>query len=291
MAETRASAPQVSVVVATHNRERRLVSCSPGCARRRLAARAVRGDRRRRRLDRWHRVRCSSARQDADGPRLRAIARRAQRRPRRPPASGAGARRAAPLIAFTDDDCVPDPGWLAAGLAACAADPGAHRPGATEPIGEELERLELATAAVHPHDQGARASIPASRPATSSIRASCSSGSAASTPSPSGGCTAARTPTSPGARSGRAAVPAFAPDAIVRHAVNWLGPLGKLRLAANWELQAYADHPGLRRAHFTHRVFWKPSHYLLVRALLAARLAAAAALPRAVAGRCRTCAT
>ena len=29
------------------------------------------------------------------------------------------------VIAFTDDDCVPDRGWLAAGLEACDADPGA----------------------------------------------------------------------------------------------------------------------------------------------------------------------
>lgn len=30
---------------------------------------------------------------------------------------------AAPMLAFTDDDCVPDPGWLAAGLAALRHDP------------------------------------------------------------------------------------------------------------------------------------------------------------------------
>jgi glycosyltransferase involved in cell wall biosynthesis len=29
------------------------------------------------------------------------------------------------LVAFTDDDCVPDPGWLAAGIAAAGAQPGA----------------------------------------------------------------------------------------------------------------------------------------------------------------------
>ena len=39
-------------------------------------------------------------------------------------ARNAGWRAAAsPLIAFTDDDTVPDPGWLAAGLAAMGADP------------------------------------------------------------------------------------------------------------------------------------------------------------------------
>ena len=46
---------------------------------------------------------------------------------RRPVHAGAAAARnagwraaRAPLIAFTDDDCVPVPGWLAAGVAACA---------------------------------------------------------------------------------------------------------------------------------------------------------------------------
>ncbi len=34
------------------------------------------------------------------------------------------AAASAPVVAFTDDDCLPGPGWLAAGLAAFAADPG-----------------------------------------------------------------------------------------------------------------------------------------------------------------------
>ena len=37
-------------------------------------------------------------------------------------------------------------------------------------------------------------------------------------------------------------------------------------------MRVYARHPELRRAHFTHRVFWKHSHYLLFRALLALAL-------------------
>ncbi len=39
----------------------------------------------------------------------------------------------ADLLAFTDDDCVPGPGWLAAGLAAARAQPGRDRPGTHGP--------------------------------------------------------------------------------------------------------------------------------------------------------------
>jgi hypothetical protein len=52
----------------------------------------------------------------------------------------------------------------------------------------------------------------------------------------------------------------------------YLGPLGKLRYAAGWDFKVYARHPGLRRAYFTRRFFWKGSHYLLARALVASVL-------------------
>ncbi len=64
----------------------------------------------------------------------------------------------------------------------------------------------------------------------------------------------------------------FAPDARVEHAYLYLGPLGKLRYAGGWDFKVYARHPGLRRAYFTRRFFWKGSHYLLARALVAALL-------------------
>jgi cellulose synthase/poly-beta-1,6-N-acetylglucosamine synthase-like glycosyltransferase len=69
----------------------------------------------------------------------------------------------------------------------------------------------------------------------------------------------------------------FVPDALVHHAVNELGPAGKLRVAARWtELPALVGrHPELReRAKLHHRVFWKPDHEQLLLAL------AALALPR-----------
>src|SRR3954452_2766035 len=57
-------------------------------------------------------------------------------------ARNAGWRSArAPLVAFTDDDCVTDPDWLAAGLRGAAAKPEAVLQGRTEPRPDELDRL------------------------------------------------------------------------------------------------------------------------------------------------------
>jgi glycosyltransferase involved in cell wall biosynthesis len=173
----------------------------------------------------------------------------------------------APVVAFTDDDCEPSRDWLAAGLAACTRHPGAIVQGRTEPIAAELEQCG-----------------PWRRPFTRTIRvpaldpgfATCNVFYPRALLERIGGFDVeaygrvhggedsdlAWRAIATGARA------AFAPDALVRHAVNRLGPLGKLRFAAGWELRAYADHPGLRRAHFSHLVFWKPSHYLLARALL-----------------------
>ena len=47
----------------------------------------------------------------------------------------------AELIAFTDDDCVPEPGWLEAGIAAAEAASGAIVQGATRPDRTQLDRL------------------------------------------------------------------------------------------------------------------------------------------------------
>jgi hypothetical protein len=62
----------------------------------------------------------------------------------------------------------------------------------------------------------------------------------------------------------------WAPDALVYHAVNRLGAVGKIRVAARWDdsMRVYARWPELRHEVFTKRVFWKLSHYLLVRALV-----------------------
>ena len=57
----------------------------------------------------------------------------------------AGWREArAPLIAFTDDDCRPEPDWLEKLLAAAAANPGAIVQGATKPDPYEAEVMKYA---------------------------------------------------------------------------------------------------------------------------------------------------
>lgn len=43
----------------------------------------------------------------------------------------------APLVAFTDDDCEPDPGWLEAGIEVARANPGCFVQGRTRPIERE----------------------------------------------------------------------------------------------------------------------------------------------------------
>ncbi len=62
----------------------------------------------------------------------------------------------------------------------------------------------------------------------------------------------------------------FAREALVYHAVANLGPIGKLRVAARWTpaMLAYVRHPGFRRAAFKKGIFWKGTHYHLVRALV-----------------------
>ncbi|MEA2388051.1 MAG: hypothetical protein QOG41_824 [Thermoleophilaceae bacterium] len=61
----------------------------------------------------------------------------------------------------------------------------------------------------------------------------------------------------------------WVPEALVHHAVARLGALGKLRSAARWtpSIRLFARHPALRAEHLTYGVFWKGTHYLLVRAI------------------------
>jgi GT2 family glycosyltransferase len=176
----------------------------------------------------------------------------------------------AETVAFTDDDCIPDPGWLEAGLAACARSPGAIVQGRTLRDEAEWSRLSgagrafartLEVSRPDPHFQTCNVFYPRALIERA------------------GGFDVERFSRVPGEdadlawRAIEAGAPtAFAAEALVRHAVEPLGPAAKLRTAARADLRVYARHPRLRDAYFVRRFFWKGSHYLLARALAGALL-------------------
>lgn len=184
-------------------------------------------------------------------------------KPRGPAAArNAGWRAArAALVAFTDDDCRATPGWLEAGLAAFEGSDRRVVQGRTDPDPLELddEGPFARTLRVHslgPYYQTCNVFYPRAL-------LEASGGFDEETFTVPGGedadlawrCFAA----------GADAV--FAPEALVFHAVQRLGPLGKLRVAWRWHetMRLYARHPELRST-LTYGIFWKKSHYLLVRA-------------------------
>src|SRR5204863_8516418 len=151
------------------------------------------------------------------------------------------------LVAFTDDDCVPDADWLLAGLDAARANPGAIVQGHTEPAPWERQRAgafsrTIEVRALDPAFQTCNVFYP--REILERV----------------GGFDVEAFGRSPGGEDsdlawraiGSGAGATFAGEARVYHAVNDLGPLGKLRVAARWTtpMLAYVRHRELRRAHF-----------------------------------------
>jgi GT2 family glycosyltransferase len=200
-----------------------------------------------------------------DGLRLRALRRPSRGGPAR--ARDQGWRAAeAELIAFTDDDCEPDPGWLEAGVSAARAQPGAIVQGETRPIPREEHLLgpfsrTIRVTSPDPGFQCCNVFYP--RSVLEAVN-----GFDVATFRRWGGEDADL-----GWRALEAGAPAaFAPEARVFHAVNQLGPVGKLRHSWRWSMAmaAYARHSGLRRAHFFGGFFWKATHYWFARAVLAA---------------------
>lgn len=184
-------------------------------------------------------------------------------RPRGPAAARNTGWRAAraPLVAFTDDDCRAAPGWLEAGLAAMDGSNRRVVQGRTDPDPMEADRdgpfaRTLRVHSLGPYYQTCNVFYPRSLLEVS------------------GGFDEV-TFTVPGGEdadlawrcfeSGADAV--FAEGALTLHAVHRLGPVGKLRIAWRWHetMRLYARHHGLRST-LTYGVFWKKSHYLLVRA-------------------------
>ncbi len=184
-------------------------------------------------------------------------------RPRGPAAARNSGWRmaAAPLVAFTDDDCVPAPTWLLAGVGAAAAHPAAIIQGRTEPASPlaGLTARSISIDSLTPSFETCNVFYP--RRLLDSL----------------GGFDEAFGPELGGedtelawrAIDGGGRV-VFEPEALVRHAVIERGLVGSLRDAMRWAgiARVVARHPGAREILHA-RVFWNVWHYLLVRSVLA----------------------
>jgi glycosyltransferase involved in cell wall biosynthesis len=169
---------------------------------------------------------------------------------------------AAPLVAFTDDDCVPAPEWLSAALSAARADTVMQ--GRTEPDPNEVPDHGLFARTLQVRSLGPQyetCNIFYPRAALESL----------------GGFDQGYGLTPGGEDTDLAwrAISAgwhttFVADALVFHAVEELGVPGMLRVAARWSstMRVFAEHPQTRSALYR-RVFWTRSHYLLTRSMLA----------------------
>jgi glycosyltransferase involved in cell wall biosynthesis len=177
----------------------------------------------------------------------------------------------ADLIAFTDDDCAPAPGWLEAAERTAAAHPGAFVQGATLPNPAELGSLGPFSRTIEvtgPDPAFQTCNIVYERSLLERL----------------GGFdtdTFGREPGGEDCDLGWRAIeagarPVFDADALVHHAVDDVGAMGKLRVAARWTtpMTAYARHPRLRRTSFRHGIFWKELHWMLFKAMVGALLPA-----------------
>ena len=178
---------------------------------------------------------------------------------------------AAPAVAFTDDDCVPDPGWLEALLAASADAADAIVQGRTEPDplsarGRGTFSRTVTVETLGPQYQTCNILYPRAlleRLGGFDERV---------------GLPVAGEDTELAWRALDAGAEAvFAADATVFHAVHELGFAGALRDAARWSEAAriFALHPRAREM-LSRGVFWNGWHYCLIRS------AVALALPRPV---------
>jgi glycosyltransferase involved in cell wall biosynthesis len=260
------SQPDISVVVATHDRAERLAALLQSLRAQTLAPDSFEvvvvddasSDHTPAILDRERR---------RDGLRLRVV--RRARCGGQAAARNDGWREAlAPLVAFTDDDCVVAVDWLERGLAACGANPAAIVQGRVDPIPTESASQSPSTRTHRIHQSGPyfqTCNIFYPR----SLLTKLDGFDRDAFPSHGGEDTdlawraiSTGTPT------------AFADDARAYHAVNRIGLLGRLRFAGHWSesMVVYKRHPELRRAVFTKQIFWKPWHYALFRVALALAL-------------------
>jgi glycosyltransferase involved in cell wall biosynthesis len=256
------TAPDVSVVLATHERPERLA----------------------RQLEALRAQTLPEARyevivvDDASGPETRALLEREQaldgvslkvihrERSGGPAAARNEGWRAArgPVIAFTDDDCEATPAWLEAGVAALRGHPGSFVQGPTAPIPEEWTQYGPFSHTMRVNECGPgfeTANIFYPRELLERL-----GGFDEETYSGPGG-----EDTDLAWKAIESGVePVWAPDALMHHAVTYLGPVGKLKMAARWHesMKPFKRYPGLR-SHRYGGMFWSETHMWLFRAALA----------------------
>ncbi len=253
-----AVAPEVSVVVATHNRALRLAQLLTGLRRQTLA------------LERFEVIVVDDGSSDATQNVLTREARRGELRLCIPPASAhagpAAARNRgwqlarAPVIAFTDDDCVPTPTWLETMLRAARSNPDAIVRGRTLPNPSEAHSLGAFAKTVNinaPSQHFETANVVYPRGLLERVGGFDEAFITAAGEDSDLGCRAVAAGGSP----------AFEPDALVHHAVFSRRPAAALRdaLLATDAVGAYKRNPGLRK-NLPLGVFYDRSHPLLLAA-------------------------
>lgn len=178
-------------------------------------------------------------------------------------ARDAGWRAAtAPLVAFTDDDCVASPGWVQGLIDAERRTPGAVVMGRTDP--DPRGRITPFTRQISIQRAGPpyeTCNILYPRELLERL-----DGFDLSYPKPGG------EDTDLGWRAAQAGAPVvYAPEALVHHAVVQLGPVGAVRFPLRWTdtIPVFKRHPELRRVQLHRGVFWSPVHERLLAAILA----------------------
>jgi GT2 family glycosyltransferase len=258
---TPAAEPRVSVVAATRDRPDRLAALLEALRAQTLAAADFEvvvvddrsGPETRALLD-------EAPRDDLE---LRIVRHDAPRGPGGARNAGWRAARGA-LVAFTDDDCRPAPGWLEAGLAAHERAPEAVVQGRTQPDPGERDRLGPFSRTVDVERLGPQyetCNIFYPRELLERLGGF----------DEDFGLRPGGEDTDLAWRAIELGRPtAFCEDALVFHAVLELGALGALRDATRWTetVRLFVRHPGARTI-LDHRVFWNVWHYLLARSLLA----------------------
>ena len=250
--------PEISVVIATHDREERLERALAALAEQTLDA------------ERFEVVvvRSSATTPSARTPEGMAVRFLAHDGTRGPAAKRNAGWRAAHgrLVAFTDDDCRPHPDWLA-GLAAAASGEEVIVQGATAPDPEEVDRLWGLARTIEvdgPTGEYETCNIAYPRALLERVGGFDEQITAAWTEDTDLGLRAAAA----------GAELRFAGDALVWHAVvprTLHEAVGDTRRYA-WLVRLLARHPAYRRRRFPGRVI-KPSHATLAAALLGLALA------------------